>query len=154
MLRGKVTPAGCALALATALAASNGTAQSDQADTLEEIVVTARTGSRISRQSDSPSPLSSYEGGDLVDAGLKDIRDMVGVLSINAGAENNSDNLTQNYTVGTANINLRGTGRRLHFSARERQEAGAFLGADRRRFELRGPGGAGAHALRRSAWRY
>ena len=35
---------------------------------------------------------------------------MVGVLSINAGAENNSDNLTQNYTVGTANINLRGLG--------------------------------------------
>ena len=114
MLRGKVTPAGFALAvmlaLASALAASNGAAQSDQADTLEEIVVTARTGSRISRQSDSPSPLSSYEGRDLVDAGLKDIRDMVGVLSINAGAENNSDNLTQNYTVGTANINLRGLG--------------------------------------------
>ena len=35
---------------------------------------------------------------------------MVGVLSINAGAENNSDNLTQNYTVGTANVNLRGLG--------------------------------------------
>ena len=34
----------------------------------------------------------------------------MGVLAINAGAENNSDNLTQNYTVGTANVNLRGLG--------------------------------------------
>ena len=98
------------LALASALAAPDAAAQGDQDETIDEIVVTARTGSRISRQSDSPSPLSSYEGQDLVDAGLKDIRDMVGVLSINAGAENNSDNLTQNYTVGTANVNLRGLG--------------------------------------------
>ena len=77
---------------------------------IEEVVVTAKTGSRIARQADSPSPLSSYQGEDLQHAGLKDIRDLVGVLSINAGAENNSDNLTQNYTVGTANINLRGLG--------------------------------------------
>lgn len=115
MLRGKVTPTGCALVLmlATALAAPHGAAQSDQSDqtdTIEEIVVLARTGSRISRQSDSPSPLTIHEGPDLTDAGLKDIRDMVGVLSINAGSENNSDNLTQNYTVGTANVNLRGLG--------------------------------------------
>ena len=46
----------------------------------------------------------------MLDSGLRDIRDLVGVLAINAGAENNSDNLTQNYTVGTANINLRGLG--------------------------------------------
>ena len=32
------------------------------------------------------------------------------MLAINAGAENNSDNLTQNFTVGTANVNLRGLG--------------------------------------------
>ena len=117
MLRGKVTPTGLALALALAcaLAAPNGAAQtdaaqSDAADTIDEIVVTARTGSRIRRQSDSPSPLTIHEGPELTDAGLKDIRDVVGVLSINAGAENNSDNLTQNYTVGTANVNLRGLG--------------------------------------------
>jgi len=114
MLRGKINSTGLALALALAsalaLAAPDGAAQTGQDDALEEIVVTARTGSRISRQSDSPSPLSSYQGQDLVDAGLKDIRDMVGVLSINAGAENNSDNLTQNFTVGTANVNLRGLG--------------------------------------------
>ena len=110
MLRGEVRPTGFALALACALAASNGAAQSDREDTIDEIVVTARTGSRIRRQSDSPSPLTIHEGPELTDAGLKDIRDVVGVLSINAGAENNSDNLTQNYTVGTANVNLRGLG--------------------------------------------
>ena len=77
---------------------------------IEEVVVTAKTGSRIARQVDSPSPLSAYEGEDLLDAGLKDIRDLVGVLSINAGSENNADNLTQNFTVGTANMNLRGLG--------------------------------------------
>jgi len=84
--------------------------ENDQSGTIEEVVVTAKTGSRIARQADSPSPLSSYDGEDLLDAGLKDIRDLVGVLSINAGSENNSDNLTQNFTVGTANINLRGLG--------------------------------------------
>ena len=115
MLRGYLKPTGFALALvlATAPAATGSAAQSDQsdqADTIDEIIVTARTGSRISRQSDSPSPLTIHEGPDLTDAGLKDIRDMVGALSINAGAENNSDNLTQNYTVGTANVNLRGLG--------------------------------------------
>ena len=77
---------------------------------IEEVVVTAKTGSRIARQVDSPSPLSSYDGEELVDAGLKDLRDLVGVLSIDAGSENNADNLTQNFTVGTANMNLRGLG--------------------------------------------
>ena len=77
---------------------------------IEEVVVTAKTGSRIARQVDSPSPLSAYDGEDLLDAGLKDIRDLIGVLSINAGSENNADNLTQNFTVGTANMNLRGLG--------------------------------------------
>ena len=81
-----------------------------QSETIEEIVVTAKTGSRILRQGDSPSPLSTYETEDMLGAGLKDFRDLVCVLSINAGAENNSDNLTQNFTVGTANINLRGLG--------------------------------------------
>ena len=77
---------------------------------IEEVVVTAKTGSRIARQVDSPSPLSAYAGDDLLDAGLKDIRDLVGALSINSGSENNADNLTQNFTVGTANMNLRGLG--------------------------------------------
>ncbi len=77
---------------------------------IEELVVTAPTGSRIVRQGDSASPLSILERQTLLDSGIKDFRDVVGVLSINAGSENNSDNLTQNFTVGTANINLRGLG--------------------------------------------
>ena len=92
------------IAVAAAFAASAA------AQPVEEIVVTAATGSRISRQGDSPSPLAVYDGAALQDAGLRDIRDLVGMLAINAGAENNSDNLTQNFTVGTANLNLRGLG--------------------------------------------
>ena len=95
------------LAAALAITMSEGIAQSDA---IEEVVVTATTGSRILRQGDSPSPLSNYAGEALRDSGLRDIRDLIGVLAINAGAENNSDNLTQNFTVGTANINLRGLG--------------------------------------------
>ena len=97
----------CVFVLAIGLFATGGVAQTGP---VEEIVVTAKTGSRIGRQGDSPSPLSNYDAAVLLDAGLKDIRDLVGVLAINAGAENNSDNLTQNYTVGTANMNLRGLG--------------------------------------------
>ena len=97
------------LALATSLgfAATDGLAEQSA---IEEVVVTAKTGSRIGRQGDSPSPLSNYDLSTLREAGLRDLRDLVGVVAINAGAENNSDNLTQNFTVGTANINLRGLG--------------------------------------------
>ena len=108
-----------------------------QTDAVEEIVVTAKTGSRIDRQGDSPSPLSSYAADQLLDAGLKDIRDLVGVLAIGAGAENNADNLTQNYTVGTANINLRGlgvastlvllNGRRQVLSAAQTDDGSSFV---------------------------
>ena len=70
----------------------------------------ARTGSRIKRQASSPTPLAEYGAEDLRDQAAKDIRDLVGILPINNGAENNSDNLTQNFTAGTANINLRGLG--------------------------------------------
>ncbi|MDE0373957.1 MAG: TonB-dependent receptor plug domain-containing protein [Rhodospirillales bacterium] len=105
---------------------------------IEEVVVTAATGSRIVRQGDSPSPLSNYDSRILLDSGLKDIRDLVGVLSINAGAENNSDNLTRNHTVGTANINLRGlgvastlvllNGRRQVLSAAQTDDGSSFVG--------------------------
>ena len=76
----------------------------------EIVVVAARTGSRIKRQASSPTPLAEYGAEDLRDQAAKDIRDLVGILPINNGAENNSDNLTQNFTAGTANINLRGLG--------------------------------------------
>ena len=122
------------LAAALSVAATNSAGQTD---TIEEVVVTAATGSRIVRQGDSPSPFSDYDGQTLLDSGLRDIRDLVGVLAINSGAENNSDNLTQNYTAGTANINLRGlgvastlvllNGRRQVLSAAQTDDGSSFV---------------------------
>ena len=77
---------------------------------VEEIVVVAYTGSRVKRHATSPSPLSEYDADELADYAIKDVRDLVGRLPTNSGAENNADNLTQNFTAGTANINLRGLG--------------------------------------------
>jgi len=68
------------------------------------------TGSRIRRQRDIPSPVSILGSESLENNAVKDVRDLVGILPINSGSENNSDNLTQNFTVGTSNINLRGLG--------------------------------------------
>ena len=87
----------------------SGGVQAAPAD-IEEIVVVAKTGSRIARQADFASPLAEYDGETLDRYAAKDIRDLVGLLPTDNGAENNSDNLTQNYTVGTANVNLRGLG--------------------------------------------
>ncbi|KAF7781755.1 hypothetical protein PRUB_b1080 [Pseudoalteromonas rubra] len=72
----------------------------------------AVTGTRIKRsiQSDSASPISSTELSDLTDIGANNIRDLIEVLPFNAGSQNNSDNLSQNFTVGTSNVNLRGLG--------------------------------------------
>ena len=104
---------------------------------IEEVVVTAPTGSRILRQGDSASPMSIFERQTLLESGVKDLRDLVGVLAINAGSENNSDNLTQNFTVGTANINLRGlgvastlvllNGRRQVLSAAQTDDGSSFV---------------------------
>ena len=143
MKNGSMTDRECAAAArllaATAAVVWSFAAMESGAQTgdIEEVVVTAITGSRIVRQGDSPSPLSIYDSQTLLDSGLKDIRDLVGVLSINAGAENNSDNLTQNYTVGTANINLRGlgvastlvllNGRRQVLSAAQTDDGSSFV---------------------------
>ena len=78
----KAMATGFALIWVTAMCAPYSAAQTG---VVEEVVVTAKTGSRIGRQGDSPSPLSSYGAQDLADAGLRDIRDLVGVLAINAG---------------------------------------------------------------------
>ena len=109
----------------------------DFGDDVEEVVVVARTGSRIKRHADSPLPLADYDGDALRDRGAKDIRDLIGILPINHGAENNSDNLTQNYTAGTANVNLRGlgvastlvllNGKRQAFSAVQTDDGASFV---------------------------
>ncbi len=83
--------------------------EEDSADSLEEVVV---LGSRIKRKSQATTstPLSSFGSEDLKNIGAKDTRDLIQTLTINSGSQNNSDNLSQNFTVGTSNINLRGLG--------------------------------------------
>lgn len=78
----------------------------------QEIEKISVTGTRIKRsiQADSPSPISSIDAKTLSYIGANDVRDLIETLSFNAGAQNNSDNLTQNFTVGTSNVNLRGLG--------------------------------------------
>lgn len=76
---------------------------------VEKIVV---TGSRITRsiQAEQSTPMSSFDQSDLANIGANDVRDLIEVLPINAGSQNNSDNLSQNFTAGTSNVNLRGLG--------------------------------------------
>ena len=78
-------------------------------EVVDELVV---LGSRIKRpvQEDTSTPLTSYGQEDLAALGVKDARDLIQTLTINTGSQNNADNLTQNFTVGTSNINLRGLG--------------------------------------------
>lgn len=98
-----------------AFCAGNGvaSAQSENAEgantALEEIII---LGSRIKRKSQATTstPLSSFGSDDLKNIGAKDTRDLIQTLTINTGSENNSDNLSQNFTVGTSNVNLRGLG--------------------------------------------
>jgi len=97
----------CALVLCAGLPAGGAVAAEEFE---EELVVVARTGSRIKQQGDLSSPFVSYGIEALQDGAMKDFRDLVEALPINAGAENNSDNLTQNFGAGTANFNLRGLG--------------------------------------------
>jgi len=75
----------------------------------DQIIV---TGSRIKRQSqiDLPSPLQTVGSEDIAAIGARDISDVTQTLTINTGAQNRPDAFTQNATVGTSNINLRGLG--------------------------------------------
>ena len=103
----------CAAVLSVALAAPAVADSLDRgaaAQDLEEVVVVARTGSRIKRPAGAPSRLVEFDADQLKNLAAKDLRDFAGMLAISMGAENNSDNLTQNFTAGTANINLRGLG--------------------------------------------
>ena len=85
------------------------TAQTDQVADLEEVVI---LGSRIKRQSQATTstPIASFGQDELGNIGAADTRDLIQTLTINAGSQNNSDNLTQNFTAGTSNVNLRGLG--------------------------------------------
>ena len=78
----------------------------------EDMDLVTVTGSRIKRtqQQDVATPLTSYGLEELRSLGVGDPRDLMQLLTSNAGAQNNADALSQNYTVGTSNINLRGLG--------------------------------------------
>ena len=82
------------IALASVATMSIANAKAEDPVVMEEILVTS-TGSRIKRQGDNSSPLISIGIDDIQNNGAKDIRDLIGLLSINAGSENNSDNLSQ-----------------------------------------------------------
>jgi len=88
---------------------SNAETNAQQDSEFEQIAV---LGSRIKRsvQQSTSTPLTSYGKDDWKLQGLNDTRDLIQTLTINAGSQNNSDNLTQNFTAGTTNINLRGLG--------------------------------------------
>ena len=83
-----------------------------QTGAIEEVVVTAATGSRIVRQGDSPSPLSSYDGQTLLDSGPSRNLRTVAFPSINAGTEN-TPNTDPEINAGRQ-LNLRGPRARLH----------------------------------------
>ena len=99
------------VALALILATSGVLAEEapESSEELEQVTV---TGSRIKRtqQQDVATPLTSYDLEELRNLGVSDARDLMQLLTSNAGAQNNADSLSQNYTVGTSNVNLRGLG--------------------------------------------
>lgn len=107
----------CLLALAIMIGSSSAVkADEDQPldndqiiSMLEEVVV---TGTRIKRtqQRETATPLTTIGIDDMAARAIKDTRDLVDSLPINAGSENNADILSQNFTTGTANVNLRGLG--------------------------------------------
>ncbi len=96
-----------ATALAVALTAAPAFAQ----DTATDDVITV-TGSLIKRKSqlDLPSPLTTVGSEEIQAIGAKDIADITQTLTFSNGAENRPDAFTQNATVGTSSINLRGLG--------------------------------------------
>ncbi len=97
------------LIAAMALTSLPTLAQTENAQSLEEIVVTGTYLSR-KRQADNPSPTAVLGAGELDEIGAVNIADVISNLTINAGSQNNPDAFTQNGTVGSSNFNLRGLG--------------------------------------------
>jgi len=76
----------------------------------EDIVIATGTLIRRQAQEDRSSPVVTLGEADISSTGAKSIADLTQTLTINTGSENNPDAFTQNSTVGTSNINLRGLG--------------------------------------------
>ncbi|WP_168190420.1 TonB-dependent receptor plug domain-containing protein [Luteithermobacter gelatinilyticus] len=88
---------------------SLATAQEEDILVIEEVVV---TGSYIKRKSqeDSPSPLNILGRSDISAQGLNTVGDIARNFTFASGSEINTDAFTQNFSTGTANVNLRGLG--------------------------------------------
>ncbi len=78
----------------------------------EDVEVFVVTGTYIRRPSqfDSPSPLVNVTADDVAATGANEIGRVLEDLTINTGSQNNPDAVTQNFTTGTTNVNLRGLG--------------------------------------------
>lgn len=86
-----------------------GSAQTQEKTQDEESITVV--GSYIPRQvGNASSPLAIVEAEDIGAIGAGTIADITQFLTINTGAQNNSDAFTQNVSTGTSNINLRGLG--------------------------------------------
>lgn len=106
MIERKVVSSVLAAAVAAALPHA---ASGQQEPPIEEVVVTGTYIPRAS-QFDSPSPLVVVDRDQIVATGANEIGELIEDLTINTGSQNNPDAFTQNLTIGTTNINLRGLG--------------------------------------------
>lgn len=80
-------------------------------DTVMELETIVVTGSYIKRkQAELPTPLLIINRIDLENSGQNTLTDIARTLTVNTGAQFNTDERTQGGTTGTASINLRGIG--------------------------------------------
>ena len=94
--------------IALAAATNGAAAQDSDTMTSDNIVV---TGSFIQKsQANQVSPISNYSADDLGAIAAFNPADLINTLTINSGAQNQSDGFNQTFSLGTTNANLRGLG--------------------------------------------
>lgn len=98
-------------AVIVALGLCSFTAQAEESDIIEEIVV---TGSYIKGSpGDAPSPIQTLNRDEIVLSGVSDVAELVRNLEIASGSDTAAQNelrTNANYGAGLANVNLRGVG--------------------------------------------
>ena len=89
--------------------ASGGEYAPGDSSQLEEIQV---TGSYIKRknQADSASPIQMVDSEHLSQVAAFNPVDFVATMTVNNGSQNQADGFNQSFSIGTANVNLRGLG--------------------------------------------
>ena len=93
---------------ATLIISAPTAAQQSQASTISEIKV---TGSFISRDANDHKLSTRVLDRSYINAiGATSMSDIISTLAVSSGAENQTDSLTQGFTQGTGNVNLRGLG--------------------------------------------